>query len=77
MAMRHSCRVPGLVELPERFDAGMNAFPALEHLATNAGVPDVAVLENRLGHRDRSLSVVRGLTDSPLALPIADVPRDG
>jgi hypothetical protein len=65
------------MELPERFNAGMNALDACEHLATDARVTHVAVLENRPRHRDRPLGVVGSLADAPLALPIADVPRDG
>jgi hypothetical protein len=55
----------------------MNAFLALEQLATNARVADVAVLENCPCHSDRSLGIVGGLADSPLALRIADIPGHG
>ena len=66
-----------MVKLPERFNTRMNALDACEHLATDAGVTHVAVLENRPRHRDRPLGVVGGLADAPLVLRIAGVPRDG
>src|SRR5437762_933793 len=65
------------MELPERFDTRMNALRALEQFQSDARVIDPALLENGARHRDRSLRVVGGLADSPLAPRIPDVPRDG
>ena len=68
--------VARLMKFPERLDAGVHALPAAQQFATHGCVTNLAVLENRAGHRNRSLGVVGGLADQPLAPRISDIPRD-
>ena len=77
VAVSHACGVACLMELPERSKTRMNALDARQQFAADARVPHVAVLANCPRHSDRPLGVVRSLADAPLALPIADVARDG
>src|SRR5262245_20435983 len=54
----------------------MHALRAGEHLAADARVADVSILQNRARDRDGALGVVGGLADAPLALRIPGVARD-
>ena len=69
----HSRRVTDLMELPQRFDARMNALDALEQLATHARMIHVPVLQNGVSHSDRSFGVIGRLADPPLSLPVSNV----
>src|ERR1700752_4740113 len=54
----------------------MDTLRAHEQLPADAGMSDIAIEEDGSGNGDCSLRVVGGLTDQPLALPIARVPRN-
>jgi hypothetical protein len=77
VAVSHARRITRLMELPEGRETRMNALEAGQQLATDGCVTHVAVPEDSPRHSDRSLRVVGGFADAPLALRIPDVPGDG
>ena len=71
MAHRNPCGITGLMKLPQRLYAGMNAFPAVQHFTTDTCVLDVTLIRNDCARdSDRPLGVVSRLRDSPVAIPL-------
>jgi hypothetical protein len=62
------------MELPQRPEARVNAFDALEQLTPDGGVLDRAVFENRTRDGNCPLGIVGRLANAPLALRVADIP---
>src|SRR6185503_18220388 len=70
--------ITGLMKLPQRVHARMDALRAREHFTADGGVRHQALVgDDRPRHGDRALGTVRRLTDAPFALPVADVSRNG
>ncbi len=77
MLLRHACGISGLVKLPKRLDTWMDAFPAAEHLSSDSGMGNTAILDHGSRNGDGAFGIVRSLADSPLVLCIAHVSGDG
>src|SRR5687767_16018982 len=73
MMGRDTCRVTRLVKLPERLEAWVHAFSALEHLPADADVRNLSVGDDGARDSNRSLGVVGGFADPPLAFRISRV----
>jgi hypothetical protein len=73
MISGNSSGIAAFVKLPERPDARMHAFAALEEFATDTRVCDGPVPNDRICYGEGSFRIVSRLAEQPFVLPVPSI----